>query len=282
VRVLRALTRLASEIGGRVREGEVDEALARIGDLAPAADGVVRLARGVYASIPARAGRIRLLRDAIERADERVVLGVAVADARTHLGRIAFDAPRALLRAVGLPVREGGDRLVDGTFVHCFFDEEDLLREIADAGLVVVERRAFELVLARGAAPVEHPDDVATEMVRAGRLVAVADATRNGQPAERAIASMRSRGRKAKARGPIGRARLRRAIGWVDACVPGGENCYRRVLLELALDAGAAEEAVVLGLDVGKTGHIAFEHREEMPFDVAFRIEPDTRGPTAP
>ena len=279
MRVLRALTRLASEIGGRAREGEADEALARIGDLAPDADGVVRLARGVYASVPTREGRVRLLRNASARAKQRVVVVVAVTDARTHLGRLAFDAPRAILRGLGMRVREGGDRLVDGAFVHCFFDEEDLLREIADAGLVVVGRRAFELELARGVAPDERPDDVAAEIVRAGRLVGLADATRKRQPAERAIAAMRARGRRAQTRGPIGRARLRRAIGWVDALRPGGENCYRRVLLELALDAGAAEEVVVLGLDVGKTGHIAFEHREEMPFDVAFRIEPDSGSP---
>lgn len=41
----------------------------------------------------------------------------------------------------------------------------------------------------------------------------------------------------------------------VDAFASGGANCYRRVLLEAALDAGAAREDVVLGLNVGRTGH---------------------------
>jgi hypothetical protein len=89
---------------------------------------------------------------------------------------------------------------------------------------------------------------------------------------------MRARGATATARGPIGRARLRRAIGWVDALAPGGANCYRRALLEIALDAGAARETVVFGLDVGRTGHIAFEDREERTFDVSFAV-PAERGP---
>lgn len=279
MRVLRALTRLAGEIGGRIHERDVDDALARIGDLTVDDEGNVRLARGVYNGVPTKDGRVRLLRDARARMRERIVLEVTIADARTHLGRVAFDAPRAALRALGLRVREGGDRLVDGAFVHCFFDEEELLGEVAAAGLAVAKRNGSTFVLERGAAAPEEPDDVASEIPRVARLVRLADLTRRDVPPERAIEAMRERGRREKTRGPIGRARLRRAIGWVDALVPGGENCYRRVLLELALDAGAAEEAVVLGLDIGRTGHIAFEDREDMPFDVAFRLPAlDARG----
>src|SRR5947209_14505709 len=36
--------------------------------------------------------------------------------------------------------------------------------------------------------------------------------------------------------------RLRRAIGWVDARMPGGANCNRRALLEISLDSGAAAD----------------------------------------
>ena len=44
------------------------------------------------------------------------------------------------------------------------------------------------------------------------------------------------------------RASLRRAIGWADRrLLPRGGNCYRRVLLEIALDAGAADEPVMMG-----------------------------------
>ena len=74
------------------------------------------------------------------------------------------------------------------------------------------------------------------------------------------------------------RARLRRAIGWVDAAYPGkGANCFRRVLVEVGLDAGAAEETLVFGLDVGRTGHVAFKDTEDRTFDVAFEV-PSVEG----
>jgi hypothetical protein len=41
---------------------------------------------------------------------------------------------------------------------------------------------------------------------------------------------------------------LRRLIRGVDACLPGGGNCYRRALLEVALDPAAAAEPLHLGL----------------------------------
>lgn len=57
-------------------------------------------------------------------------------------------------------------------------------------------------------------------------------------------------GRSQRQRGEADRARLRRAIGWADRhlfhFVDGG-NCYRRALLEMALDAGAARERLLLG-----------------------------------
>ncbi|MBS2012477.1 MAG: hypothetical protein JST00_06305 [Deltaproteobacteria bacterium] len=276
--LLRALTRVAAEAFGRLRDGEVDAARARaIEALTRDPDGAVRVPREAYASVPTREARVALLREASDRA-ERVVLVVPVVDAKTHLGRVAFDGPRVVLRALGIPAREPGDRLEHGAFVHCFFDEEALRSEIAEAGLVVAARRGSTFVLERGAPPPEEPDDFARELARATRLVWLADETRRTTSPERAIERMRERGRREIARGPIGRARLRRAIGWVDALVPGGENCYRRVLLELALDAGAARETVVLGLDVGRTGHIAFEGREDMPFDVAFEIPAEGRS----
>src|SRR5258706_507164 len=75
---------------------------------------------------------------------------------------------------------------------------------------------------------------------------------------EKAVSAMRAIGRNAAARDEIGRARLKRAIGWIDAVMPRGGNCFRRTLIELALDAGAAEETLAFGLDVGRTGHVAF------------------------
>ena len=49
-------------------------------------------------------------------------------------------------------------------------------------------------------------------------------------------------------RSPSERGALRRVIGAVDARFPGGANCYRRALLEICVDAGAAEEKLCMGL----------------------------------
>ena len=93
-------------------------------------------------------------------------------------------------------------------------------------------------------------------------------------PAE-AVSLQRARGRLKKKRSDARRRVLRRAIVSVDARYPGGANCFRRVLVELALDAGAAEDRLVFGLDLGKTGHVAFEGAEDASFDVAFALGPD-------
>jgi hypothetical protein len=55
------------------------------------------------------------------------------------------------------------------------------------------------------------------------------------------------RGRKHR-RTAIERQCLKRAISWVDARFPDGGNCYRRALLEIALDCDAANERLFLGL----------------------------------
>ena len=56
---------------------------------------------------------------------------------------------------------------------------------------------------------------------------------------------------RARRREPIARQRLRRAIRLVDRLIvpwqPEG-NCYRRALIELALDSGAAAEPLRIGL----------------------------------
>jgi hypothetical protein len=54
-----------------------------------------------------------------------------------------------------------------------------------------------------------------------------------------------------------------------------GPNCFRRTLLELSLDAGAARERIVFGLDVGRTGHVTFKGREDRSFDVVYELGPD-------
>ena len=63
-----------------------------------------------------------------------------------------------------------------------------------------------------------------------------------------AAAAARAKGLENPGRSIEARARLQRSIRWVDALVPGGRDCYRRALLEMTLDAGAAREPLMLGL----------------------------------
>lgn len=242
---------------------------------------VVRIPRGVYVALPTAEVRVRLLELARRTSRGSVEVHVPIVDDGTHVSRALVDAPRRLLRLVKAPVPEPGSRIESGfdsgatTVTRCFFDDEALLREFAAAGLEVTRRDGFDFVLGRasaGAALREAADSSAIEAARVVPLLRVVDRARRSESPERALAAMRAHGAAQTKRGPVGRARLRRAIGWLDAMLPGGPSCYRRILLEVALDGGAARETVVFGLDVGSTGHVAFEGREERSFDVAFAI----------
>lgn len=249
-----------------------------IGSLRDGEAAIVRITRGVYAGLPTAAARTRLLEAAREAARDAVLVHVPVVDDGTHVSRAILDAPRRLLRRVGAPVPEPGDRLERGRLVHCFFDDEALLDEFARAHLVVTKRDRYSFVLERAREtprPRENADSFTIELARVVPLVLTVDHARRNETPQRALAAIRAMGEAQISRGPIGRARLRRAVGWVDAMMPGGASCYRRILLEVALDGGAARETVVFGLDVGATGHVAFEGREERRFDVSFAIPAD-------
>lgn len=236
--------------------------------------GRVRIARGIYASTPTRAARIELLRRAASLASE-IVLEVHVADERSHAGRLAVDAPRRVLRRLGLRIPEPGDRFPGDTFVHLFFDEEPLREEVYAAHLDVVDHHGDTWTLAPPAPPHEDAEPFRRELVRVARVVRAIERRRMSDGPEAIVRDYRARGSREKKRGPIGRARLRRAIGWVDAFFPGGPNCFRRTLLELALDSGAARERIVFGLDVGRTGHVTFKGREDRTFDVVYELGPE-------
>jgi hypothetical protein len=62
---------------------------------------------------------------------------------------------------------------------------------------------------------------------------------------------LRAEGLQCRPRTEAQRAILRQLILSVDARMPGGANCYRRVLLEVALDAAAASAPFSMGLDAG-------------------------------
>jgi len=69
-----------------------------------------------------------------------------------------------------------------------------------------------------------------------------------------AIEAARERGREARRRDDVARRDLRRLIRLVDRMVPGGPNCFRRVLLEIAIDPDAAAAPVGMGLRVSGSG----------------------------
>lgn len=65
-------------------------------------------------------------------------------------------------------------------------------------------------------------------------------------PAHAALLARRL-GSTRSSRNEEGRNRLQRVIRLVDRLFPTGSNCYRRALLETALDAGAAREPLMMG-----------------------------------
>ena len=75
-----------------------------------------------------------------------------------------------------------------------------------------------------------------------------------GPLVERLRAEGKGRGSRSEAR----RAQLRRTIAALDALLPGGGNCYRRALVEIALDPDSAAEPLFMGLVSSgrpKSGH---------------------------
>ena len=62
------------------------------------------------------------------------------------------------------------------------------------------------------------------------------------------VPKLRARGATRPCRNEVERRRLQRTIGVVDRCFPLGGNCYRRALIEIAMDAGAAAEPLHMGL----------------------------------
>ncbi len=273
----------------RVRRSEGDVTIERtcagdgIDSLGVGEAAVVRTGPGVYAGLPTVAARVNLLAALRVAAREAVEVHVVITDASSHLGRVAIDLPRRLVRKAGIQAAEPGDRFGPLHYVHCFFDEEAFLSEVARAGLVVAARRGatFVLVAERDDSVTlasehaeEHADPFFRELTRVLGAVRAVEARRKTDSPQRLVSWARALGRTRKERGAIGRARLLRAIGWVDALRFGGPHCFRRVLLELALDAAAAEETIIFGLDLGRTGHVAFAGREAQTFDVAFAIKP--------
>jgi hypothetical protein len=92
------------------------------------------------------------------------------------------------------------------------------------------------------------------------------------------LAMLRARGRRGFARTHSERARLAQIIRVADACFPGGGNCYRRALLEIAVDPVAATTPLRLGLRTGggpRSGHAWLGANTDDPgahFDAEFSV----------
>ncbi|MBY0525335.1 MAG: hypothetical protein K2R98_18150 [Gemmataceae bacterium] len=91
------------------------------------------------------------------------------------------------------------------------------------------------------------------------------------------VESLRRCARRMRHRGPVARRCLRRAIFWVDACLGRRANCYRRALLEVALDRGAAREPLALGLNaqggqIGGHAWLASDADVQSAYDVVIEV----------
>jgi hypothetical protein len=108
----------------------------------------------------------------------------------------------------------------------------------------------------------------AAPLVERGRL-------RSGP--ESLLRTLRARGLAGQPRTDRERRRLARIIRIVDACFPGGGNCYRRSLLEIAVDPVASATPLHLGLRSGggpRSGHAWLGAKTDAPqrYDAEFSL----------
>jgi hypothetical protein len=97
-------------------------------------------------------------------------------------------------------------------------------------------------------------------------LIAAERSRRSNEGPGAAVPRFRALGKRRQRRDPAARARLERVVAIADRWLPPGPNCYRRVLAEIALDAGAAEEPMHMGIVNGQaafSGHAWLGDRRE-------------------
>lgn len=102
----------------------------------------------------------------------------------------------------------------------------------------------------------------AADLVKVLGLLPLVEAKRRRTGLHEVVALARKLGASRVERPAEDRARLKRVISAVDARVPGGANCVRRALLEIAIDGGAAREEFFAGFKSGggpKSGHAWLE-----------------------
>jgi hypothetical protein len=114
------------------------------------------------------------------------------------------------------------------------------------------------------------------EVVRILRVLPSVEISRQSFSLHHSVGRIRNQAVGCVRRSEAARVILRRAIAAVDARLPGGGNCVRRSLLEMRLDAGAAEERLFAGFRAGglpKSGHAWLEsHPNQETFDAVISI----------
>ncbi len=237
--------------------------LARLGVPSASFDAVL-LASDIFAGTPGRAARIRALREA--RAAVRPE-GVVAFQAELAIGRmrgIRLEAPRVALRALGVNVAERGGQSTwrgappERVFRHLFRNDVELIDEVEEAGLAWEARLGSHAVARRSerAASSEPLPSIAREVARVIRALPLVEHHRRTLGPEPAVTDLRRRGARTTRRDPAARAQLRSAIALCDRLLPLGGGCFRRALLEVALDAGAAEERFHVALHDKRNGHV--------------------------
>lgn len=245
------------------------------GALPPAPVAVMFLPRGVYEGTSGRSARVALLRRCLGALSQRgqLVVDVRATEDGALPGHLVVDGLRRVVARLGVRTAEEGDRS-DG--LHRFFRTEDVTGEAYDAGLLLAHRRWDRFVLEGGAGQAPRAPSARGELGAVMAVLPRVERWLRSRSPEASIAAARALGREARTRGPEDRRSLRWAVAWVDAFAPGRRGCFRRTLLELAADGGAAREPVLLGLDVGRTGHAWLESAapEQRPYDVTFTLVP--------
>ncbi|MDB4936379.1 MAG: hypothetical protein JWP87_3351 [Labilithrix sp.] len=250
-------------------------------DVAHGSFDVVLVSSDVLCGIPGRTNRAEALSRARNAVREGGSVVVAASSGRGP-ARVLLEAPRAALRSLGFGAREVGDRFTwhgpppTRRFHHAYGDDLEIAREL-EAGGLAYEGRIAGFVLARrehrAAVPARRTLDAAVEMARVLTVLPRVERARRTCGPGPLAAEMRRLAQTAPRRDPLGRASLRATIASCDRALPRGAGCYRRALLEMALDAGAADEALVLGFRRHGIGHawVGTEATEES-FDWIVRI----------
>ena len=116
---------------------------------------------------------------------------------------------------------------------------------------------------------------LAAMAVEAAVLLREVDEARGIVGPDALVARMRKEGALRPALSKLATRRLPGIVYRLDRLLHGESNCYRRALVQVALDPRAAGEPFVLGLDTGKespVGHAWIEGTERAAYDVEFRL----------